>query len=178
MFIHAPSFSCVCVCDGRRGSYPSARRVWRGPIKALTVRQPWAMLIAHGLTSFGARTWRTSHRGWLAIHAGQTLDRAACEDPDLLPYLIWSGVTSLDRIPLGAVVCVVHLHTIFPRSVIYNKLGARERWLLAGGQYIWWFRKLTRLHAPIPARGRPGLWDWDAPSDLVALLGRDLTTPR
>lgn len=38
--------------------------------KALTVRQPWASLIAHGVKQVETRTRPTNHRGPLAIHAG------------------------------------------------------------------------------------------------------------
>lgn len=43
-------------------------------MKALTVRQPWASLIACGAKTIETRSWRTSYRGWLAIHAGKTID--------------------------------------------------------------------------------------------------------
>lgn len=38
-------------------------------MKALTVRQPWASLIAAGVKSIETRSWSTAHRGPLAIHA-------------------------------------------------------------------------------------------------------------
>lgn len=37
--------------------------------RALSVRQPWASLIAAGRKSIEIRTWRTDYRGPLAIHA-------------------------------------------------------------------------------------------------------------
>lgn len=40
-------------------------------MKALTVSQPWANLIASGLKFVENRTWPTSYRGPLAIHAGK-----------------------------------------------------------------------------------------------------------
>lgn len=39
-------------------------------MKALTIRQPWAQLIALGEKTIETRTRATSHRGPLAIHAG------------------------------------------------------------------------------------------------------------
>lgn len=39
-------------------------------MKALTVRQPWASLIAAGVKTIETRSRRTSHRGPLVIHAG------------------------------------------------------------------------------------------------------------
>lgn len=38
---------------------------------ALTIRQPWAQLIAAGIKQWENRTWKTSYRGPLAIHAAK-----------------------------------------------------------------------------------------------------------
>lgn len=42
-------------------------------VTVLTVRQPWAYLIVQGHKTIENRTWRTSHRGPLYIHAGSKL---------------------------------------------------------------------------------------------------------
>ena len=39
-------------------------------MKALTLRQPWASLVSLGVKQIETRSWTTSHRGPLAIHAG------------------------------------------------------------------------------------------------------------
>ena len=44
-------------------------------MKALSIRQPWAWLIANGYKSIENRTWDTNVRGPIAIHAGKTFDR-------------------------------------------------------------------------------------------------------
>lgn len=46
-------------------------------IKAISIRQPWADLIVSGLKDIENRTWNTTHRGKLLIHASQTFDREA-----------------------------------------------------------------------------------------------------
>lgn len=38
-------------------------------IKALSIKQPWASLIAHGIKDIENRTWRTNFRGRIYIHA-------------------------------------------------------------------------------------------------------------
>lgn len=42
------------------------------PTKALSIRQPWANLIAHGIKNIENRTWRTHFRGRIFIHATKT----------------------------------------------------------------------------------------------------------
>lgn len=41
-------------------------------MKAITVQQPWAQLIAVGAKAFETRAWKTNYSGPLAIHAGAT----------------------------------------------------------------------------------------------------------
>lgn len=48
-------------------------------MRALSVRQPWAWLIAHGWKPVENRNRRLSHRGPLLIHASLTFDRAGYE---------------------------------------------------------------------------------------------------
>jgi hypothetical protein len=38
-------------------------------MKALSIKQPWASLIAHGIKDIENRTWRTNFRGRIFIHA-------------------------------------------------------------------------------------------------------------
>lgn len=42
-------------------------------MKALTIKQPWASLIVHGIKDIENRTWRTDYRGPLLIHASKTI---------------------------------------------------------------------------------------------------------
>ena len=40
-------------------------------MKALTLTQPWATLVAMGAKRIETRSWTTNYRGPLAIHAGK-----------------------------------------------------------------------------------------------------------
>jgi hypothetical protein len=58
-------------------------------MKIITIRQPWAHLIVNGGKSIENRTWATSYRGPVLIHASLNVNRALCLkhrlDPDTLP---------------------------------------------------------------------------------------------
>jgi activating signal cointegrator 1 len=41
-------------------------------MKALSLMQPWATLLICGEKTVETRSWRTSHRGLLAVHASKT----------------------------------------------------------------------------------------------------------
>jgi hypothetical protein len=69
------------------------------PIKALTIRQPWAELILRGRKPFELRTWRTNYRGPLVIHAAAKIDawdaRHFGLDPEKLTTSAFVGFASL-----------------------------------------------------------------------------------
>lgn len=46
-------------------------------MKVITIKQPFASLIADGLKRYEFRTWRTKYRGDILIHAGKSIDKKA-----------------------------------------------------------------------------------------------------
>ncbi len=44
-------------------------------MKTLSIKQPWASLIAHGIKDVENRTWRTNFRGRIYIHASGAKDK-------------------------------------------------------------------------------------------------------
>lgn len=58
---------------------PTVALLWQQvpglPRVALSIRQPWSFFIVHGFKDVENRTWRTSFRGRVLIHAGSKHDR-------------------------------------------------------------------------------------------------------
>ena len=48
-------------------------------MKVITIKQPWATLIAEGMKEYEFRTWNTKYRGDILIHAGKRTDKKALE---------------------------------------------------------------------------------------------------
>jgi len=48
-------------------------------MKVITIKQPWATLIAEGYKEYEFRTWKTKYRGDILIHAGKGIDKKAME---------------------------------------------------------------------------------------------------
>lgn len=46
-------------------------------MKVITIKQPWATLIAEGYKKYEFRTWNTKYRGDILIHAGLSIDKKA-----------------------------------------------------------------------------------------------------
>lgn len=90
-------------------------------LRVLTVRQPWASLIALGHKRIEVRSRPTNYRGWVAIHAGKATPDplwegggyAIARDGDG-PFLYHGSLAFADRLPLGAIVAVVRLTDSLP----------------------------------------------------------------
>ncbi len=46
-------------------------------MKVITIKQPWASLIAKGYKEYEFRTWKTKYRGDILIHAGKSINKEA-----------------------------------------------------------------------------------------------------
>ncbi|MGI2294153.1 ASCH domain-containing protein [Paenibacillus sp. GXUN7292] len=145
-------------------------------MKAITIHQPWATLIAIGAKRFETRGWPARYRGTIAIHAAKRIDREACECEPIKSALAEHGYTA-DNLPTGAVVATANLHDC--KSEV-ERAGNRAR--LAGahgdvwidtnsneyyfgwfgiGRYAWELTNVQQLLEPIPAKGQQGLWNWE-----------------
>ena len=132
-------------------------------MKALTLIQPWATLVATGAKKIETRSWYTSYRGPLAIHAAKGFPAYAREfagevygNPAILPY-----------IPLGAIVAKAYLLDV--RSTNYGiGLSDKERSYgdYSPGRFAWILTNIQWLE-PIPAKGALGLWEWDEPAGAL-----------
>lgn len=149
-------------------------------MRAITLRQPWASLIALGAKRIETRSWRTSYRGWLAIHAAKTFlapERALCEQEYFRAALL--ADESLDparplagQLPRGCILAVARLDDCLPTGGIQLP-GEPERSFgdYTPGRFAWYLSQVQRLPQPIPARGALGLWRvTGALHDQVCLL--------
>jgi len=68
-------------------------------VKALSIRQPWASLIASGHKTIETRSWQTPYRGDLLICAAR-IRAAACEPADLPTGVALAVVRLIDVRPM------------------------------------------------------------------------------
>lgn len=138
-------------------------------MKALTVIQPWASLIATGEKRFETRGWGTRYRGPLAIHAGKSEAWVRLNWPVFQPILAPHGYRRFTDLPYSAVVAIVDLVEVYPVEVVLSRpidgKAMTNREIVAGdfshGRFAWHLR--VREQLVIPARGKQGLWNWDDP---------------
>jgi hypothetical protein len=155
-------------------------------MKALTLWQPWATLVAMGEKRIETRNWSTKYRGELAIHAAaklppKWLGASSRTDPfrDELADLFAVRRDRDDRggkhvddllrtLPLGKVVCVVRLMAVEEiNDMLRETLSTRERLFgnYEGGRYAWHLEMVDVIEPPIPAKGQRLLWNWNSTTD-------------
>lgn len=131
-------------------------------MKAITIIQPWATLIAIGAKRVETRSWGTRYRGPIAIHAGKKVDKDAYWDYE--DEMLRAGYILPDLLPVGSVIATATLADCVPmtREWIYEQSSNElEYGFFMPGRYGWILTDVRPIR-PIPQRGYQGLWDWEA----------------
>jgi hypothetical protein len=117
---------------------------------ALTIRQPWASLVAEGFKPVENRKWATRYRGELAIHAGKACTKE--EHEGAVDFLVANGLPGIimprDRTIRSAILAVVQLVD----CVEEHPSGYFT------GPYGHVYAKVQRLAVPVPCSGAQGFW--------------------
>ena len=95
-------------------------------MKALSIKQPWASLIAHGIKNIENRTWKTKFRGRIFIHASSSPAinqlRVLNEEQYLIAqkHFLKLGLNKFSDLPISAIIgevdivdCVVNHPSIW-----------------------------------------------------------------
>lgn len=167
-------------------------------MKAITIWQPWASLLACGAKQFETRSWATSYRGPIAIHAAKKdiSDVLRILPSDLASKMKKAIGAEWKDLPTGAVIATAELvnvwHIVYHPGPNVDKakhidIGAEsittdkhdphfgdyfvptEREIALGdwtpGRYAWELANVKPI-APIPVKGKQGLWNWDRPDRI------------
>jgi hypothetical protein len=133
-------------------------------MKALTLTQPWASLVAVGAKRIETRSWGTTYRGPLAIHAAKGMNKEALRVVTEEPF--WTALQPAyghGWLPRGCVIAIVQLVDVIPaeRALIAHA-DSREQAFgdYSEGRYAWIFGHVVPVDPPSAAKGMLGLWDW------------------
>jgi len=136
-------------------------------MKALTIKQPMAQMIADGHKKFECRSWKPKNDyGELAIHAGLPsknffdLVEFAADNHEDYEYLT-KHVFAHGKIL--AIVEIVSVERIVLGSIIHPKQAILSEFFL--GWYAWNIKLIEKFDVPIKARGKQGLWNWSNGGD-------------
>lgn len=147
-------------------------------MRGLTIHQPWASLIASGRKQIETRSWYTSYRGLIGIHAaskwnGSMLQwRIKEKTPEaklLRAELRNGGIDKIENIPLGCIIAIAQLTDVrkMTRTAI-DDVSPIERAMghYEPGRFMWMLRDVKPLQTPIPYKGQQGLWT--IPSNILS----------
>lgn len=165
----------------------------RSDLRAITVGQPWASLIAVGAKTIETRPRPTKHRGLVLVHA-------AAADTDRFMHRYSEAWNALGEEiggaapPRGAIVAVARIVQCLPvadggqettpegpwiwrrRTELWSMLGGYQVGDLGSelpygdytpGRYALLLDDVTRLPRPVPAKGNQAV-PWRVPADVAA----------
>ena len=158
-------------------------------MKAISLTQPWAALVAGGQKAIETRSWSTRYTGPIAIHAAIAFPswaRDMCWNEPFRSALVEAGYTRPQpngeerlctaTLPTGAIVAVAELlycspiigtSTVAPLELAFGDFSF--------GRYAWHLASVRRLAKPIPCKGKLGLWV--PPKRVVDLIRAQLGRP-
>lgn len=152
-------------------------------MKAITLWQPWATLLAVGCKHMETRSWSTKYRGEILIHASKkpysqvrkilpTEDRRYIED-----LLRINRINGQEHIPTGVIVGKAELMGCIKITESFRSglANIRPEELILGdftpGRYAWIIKRPVLFKEPIPAKGMQGLWNYDGEIKKLATTG-------
>ncbi len=129
-------------------------------MKVITIKQPWATLIAEGYKEYEFRTWKTKYRGDILIHAGKGIDKKAMERFQYLNL----------EYPIGKIIakatitdCIKVDNSLKEKlkekdPIVYQ--GIINRTLIDRAEYGFKLENVIKIE-PIEINGKLSLWDYD-----------------
>lgn len=102
--------------------------------KAISLKQPWANLVATGKKTIETRAWSTKYRGDLVICSSQS--------PKIEPY--------------GKALCIAELYDVRPMEKKDEKKACIKVYPKA---QAWFLRNIRKVDPPIPVKGQLNIFN-------------------
>ena len=117
-------------------------------MRVITLKQPWATLVAEGLKKYEFRSWKYSYRGELLIHAGKGIDEEAMKKFENLNF----------KYPQSRIVAKVRILDCIELNDEINKKIISENELVYGHKYdrtgyAWKLELIEKIS------GKQGIWN-------------------
>lgn len=141
-------------------------------MKCLSLWQPWASLITNGHKQIETRSWSTSFRGPLAIHAAKTWNQDLAGLCECWPFTDVLPPGDPADLPKGCVIAVAELYDckrVDQKLMDYCRRRTHEADLsntpceyhygdFSEGRWLWFLRGVRPIE-PVYVRGHQGLFD-------------------
>ncbi len=127
-------------------------------MKVLTIREPYASLIANNIKKYEFRTWKTNYRGYILIHAGKSSDKEAIKKYDKYNLECKNGyiIAKARIVDCIKVTDEVRAQLKKENSFVYSSIINDKLW----NGYAFKLDNIEKIN-PIYANGKLSLWDYD-----------------
>ncbi len=123
-------------------------------MKVLTLKQPWASLVANGYKIYEFRSWKTNYRGEIYIHAGCGVDK------EELGRVKNYGI----NFPKKKILCKVTLEDCIEIddefNEMVNKLDENVYGRKRRSGYAWKLSNIHKVNVNKEVKGQLGLWNY------------------
>lgn len=130
-------------------------------LKVLTLKQPWATLVAEGIKKYEFRSWKTKYRGKLLIHAGTGIDKEAMKKYKNMNL----------EFPSRRIIAVVEIEDCLELDEKLNKKIIAEKNIAYGSKirtgYAWKLKNVKKLDYDKEVNGKLGLWNYNLEEDIM-----------
>lgn len=120
-------------------------------MKALSVQQPWAWALLAGIKPVENRTWSTSFRGTVAIHAA----KGTKWDADGRAHIASLRFEVPKELPRGVLLGTVEIVDCLPACEARRRFG--DAWVGDGWCFV--IENPRPFPQPVPCKGRLGFFD-------------------
>lgn len=127
-------------------------------MKTITVKQPYASLIAAGIKEYEFRTWKSKYRGKLLIHAGKGIDKKAMEKFKCynLEYPAGCIIAICDMVDCVKITDEVRSMLLDKNGLVYHSVGND----LSNTGYGFKLENVKKIEQ-IYVTGKLSLWEYD-----------------
>ena len=130
-------------------------------MKVLSLTEPYATLIKIGKKKIETRSWKTSYRGKLYIHASSTkIPKVYKNNTELM------SLVNVNNLNYGHIICscdlvdCIEMTDEFIENVKKNS-GEYVSGIYAKGRYAWILENVEIIKKPIEAKGHLGIWNFE-----------------
>ena len=131
-------------------------------MKVLSLTEPFATLILNGSKCVETRSWKTSYRGELYIHASMTkIAKRNLEDKELM------SLVENKEMNFGHIICkCILVDCIYMTEEYVNNMKENNyQEYICGeysvGRYAWILENVEAMDKPIPVKGHLGVWNYE-----------------
>ena len=132
-------------------------------MKVITLKQPWASLVANGYKLYEFRSWKTKYRGDVIIHSCKGV------------YPIKENIMHLvnkNELKYGYMICIativdcIYIDDKFSEKMKKENINNYLCGDYTAGRYGWVLDNIRIIKEPIKISGKLGLWNYEKNIDI------------